>query len=361
MERVQAGKFNEANHDYYRLSMKSIKRSMLLSPFTEFIGVIAGVIVLFFEGRDVIAGKISFGALGVSLAALMSMIRPFKKLSQLNSIFQQAIAGSERVNKVLETVPTVLEKQNPRELTGFNKEIQFDHVWFSYGHVPVIKDIHLTVKHGEIIAIVGSSGAGKSTLVDLIPRFYDPEKGAVLLDGINIREFSFKSLRDHIALVTQETILFNDSVAANIAFGMQSASQKQIEDAAKQAHIHDVITRLPKGYETFIGERGIKMSGGERQRLAIARALLKNAPILILDEATSQLDTESERLVQDALNLLMQGRTVFMIAHRLSTIRDADRILVMDAGQIAEQGTHESLIAANVLYKKLCMNQQIEM
>lgn len=359
MEDTQIKKFDEVNHGYYKLSMKTTKRTQLLSPFTELIGVIAGVVVLFIEGRDVIAGKLSFGAMGVSLAALMSMIRPFKKLSQVNSIFQQALASGDRIYSVLDTQPTVREKEGAVDLREFRKAITFERMNFYYGQVHILKDIDLTVKYGEIVAIVGPSGAGKSTLVDLIPRFCDPKSGKVAIDGIDLREVSFKSLRDLIAIVTQETILFNDTVAGNISFGMPQATQADIEAAAKQAHVHDVIMRLPQGYDTFIGERGIKLSGGERQRLAIARALLKNAPILILDEATSQLDTQSERLVQEALQLLMKGRTVFVIAHRLSTIRHANRILVMAEGRIVEQGTHEALLAKNGLYKQLCVNQQI--
>ncbi|MCU0650696.1 MAG: ABC transporter ATP-binding protein/permease [Candidatus Omnitrophica bacterium] len=361
MSGAEVKKFTDTNNSFYKLSMRATKRMLLLSPFTEMIGVLAAVFVLFLEGKDVIAGKISFGTLGVSLAALLSMLRPFKKLSQVNSIIAQAIAGSERIHQVLDTVPSVGEKEDARIMSGFEDHISFEHVFFNYGHVPILKNIDLKIKSGEIVAIVGPSGAGKSTLLDLVPRFYDPVSGRVVIDGIDVREYSFHSLRKHIGIVTQETILFNDTVAANIAFGMEDASEEKIEHAAKQAYVHDVILKLPHGYDTMIGDRGIKLSGGERQRIAIARALLKNAPILILDEATSQLDTESERLVQDALNLLMQNRTVFVIAHRLSTIRHASRILVMDEGCIVEQGTHEELVEVEGgLYRKLCQNQLIE-
>jgi ATP-binding cassette, subfamily B, bacterial MsbA len=361
MEAAELMKFTDTNNSFYKLSMRATKRMLLLSPFTEMIGVLAAVLVLFLEGKDVLAGKMSFGTLGVSLAALLSMLRPFKKLSQVNAIIAQAIAGSERIHQVLDTVPTVREKDNAAVMPVFQRQIVFDHVMFNYGHVNVLKDISLTVKHGEIIAIVGPSGAGKSTLLDLVPRFYDPNEGRILIDGKDLREYTFNSLRANIGIVTQETILFNDSVSGNIAFGQPGATAAQIEQAAKQAYVHDVILKLKHGYDTFIGDRGVKLSGGERQRIAIARAMLKNAPILILDEATSQLDTESERLVQDALNLLMRGRTVFVIAHRLSTIRHAIRILVMDAGRIVEQGTHEQLVnKEGGLYKKLCQNQLVE-
>ena len=361
MDGAELKKFTDTNNSFYKLSMRATKRMLLLGPFTEMIGVLAAVLVLFLEGKDVLAGKMSFGTLGVSLAALLSMLRPFKKLSQVNAIIAQAIAGSERIHQVLDTVPTVKEKDNAAVMPAFQRQIVFDHVSFSYGHVPVLKDISLTVKHGEIIAIVGPSGAGKSTLLDLVPRFYDPNQGRILVDGQDLREFTFSSLRANIGIVTQETILFNDSVAGNISFGMPDATMAQIEQAAKQAYVHDVVLRLKHGYDTFIGDRGVKLSGGERQRIAIARAMLKNAPILILDEATSQLDTESERLVQDALNLLMRGRTVFVIAHRLSTIRHATRIMVIDGGCIVEQGTHEQLVnKEGGLYKKLCQNQLVE-
>ncbi|MDD4940370.1 MAG: ABC transporter ATP-binding protein [Candidatus Omnitrophica bacterium] len=361
MEKAQVKKFVDTNNSFYKLSMRATKRMLLLSPFTEMIGVIAAVVVLFVEGKEVLAGRMSFGTLGVSLAALLSMLRPFKKLSQVNSIIAQALAGSERIHHVLDTVPTVGEKPDARIMPLFERHIVFEHVFFSYGHVPVLKDIHMTVKRGEITAIVGPSGAGKSTLLDLVPRFYDPDSGRILIDGVDIREFTFNSVRSHIGIVTQETILFNDSVAGNIAFGMPDATAAHIEQAAKQAYVHDVIMKLKNGYDTFIGDRGVKLSGGERQRIAIARAMLKNAPILILDEATSQLDTESERLVQDALNFLMQGRTVFVIAHRLSTIRHATRIIVMNEGRIVEQGTHEQLVnTAGGLYQKLCLNQLVE-
>jgi subfamily B ATP-binding cassette protein MsbA len=360
MEEAELKKFNDVNQVSYKLSMKSTKRMLLLGPVTELMGIIAGVFVLVVKGREVISGKISFGVMAVSLAALLSMVRPFKRISQVHAIIQQALAGSTRIHQVLETPPSVKEADDPRILSGFKDSVVFENVNFNYGHTPILKDINLEIKRGQVLAIVGPSGAGKTTLLDLIPRFYDPVKGRVLIDGIDVKKISFKSLRSNIGIVTQETILFNESIRANIAYGMPQATQQQIEEAAKKAHIHDVILHLKSGYDTFIGDRGVRLSGGERQRLAIARALLKDAPILILDEATSQLDSESERLVQEAINLLIKGRTVFVIAHRLSTIRNANRIVAMDAGKIVEEGTHEELLAKSGLYKRLYQNQQIQ-
>lgn len=360
MEDCEINKFNQSNRDYYRISMKSIKRTLLLSPATEFLGAVAGIFVFFWGGREVIAGEISFGVFGLFLGSLLSLIRPFKKLSQVNSLNQQAAAASIRIHEVLETTPTVVEKQKPKELTDFRNSIVFEDVWFNYGNQRILKEINLEVKRGEILAIVGPSGIGKTTLVDLIPRFYDPIKGRILIDGVDIREFSLKSLRQQIGVVTQETILFNDTIRANIAYGNPDASQDQIDKAAIGAYASDFIKHLPSGYQTIIGDRGMKLSGGERQRIAIARALLKNPPILILDEATSQLDLESERVVQEALNRLMQGRTVFVVAHRLSTVRNAHRIVVLDDGRIVEEGSHDSLINKGALYKRLYQLQELQ-
>ncbi len=360
MEAAETKKFIDANNSWYKLGMKSTKRMLLLGPLTELMAIAAGVFVLVLKGREVIAGKISFGVMVVSLGALLSMVRPFKRISQVHSIIQQALVGSNRVHAVLETRPSVREKEHPLTLTGFKNKVAFENLYFSYGHNPILKGINLEIKKGEVLAIVGPSGAGKTTLLDLVPRFYDPAKGRVLIDDVDIKEYSFKSLRENIGIVTQETILFNDTIRNNIAYGMREIIQRDVEEAAKKACVHDVITRMKNGYDTLIGDRGARLSGGERQRLAIARALLKDAPILILDEATSQLDTESERLVQEAINLLIKGRTVFVIAHRLSTIRNATRIAVMEEGKIVEEGTHEKLLSQNGLYKKLYQNQQIQ-
>lgn len=360
MEDYEINKFKQVNHDYYKISMKSIKRLLILSPSTEFLGCIAGVFVFFWGGKDVIAGKISFGVFGLFLGSLLSLVRPFKKLSQVNSLNQQAVAASERIYEVLDTHPTLMEKPHAAELTSFNDNIVFEGVSFNYGSQEILSGINLEVKKGEVLAIVGPSGSGKSTLVDLIPRFYDPKIGRILIDGTQIKDVSLKSLRRLIGIVTQETILFNDTIRANIAYGSQSASQAQIEEAALQADAHDFIRHLPAGYDTVIGDRGMKLSGGERQRIAIARALLKNPPILILDEATSQLDSQAERLVQEALNALIKGRTVFIVAHRLSTTRNAHKIVVLEKGRIVEEGSHKDMLSRDGLYKKLYQLQELE-
>jgi len=359
MEDYEIKKFNKVNHDYYRVSMKSIKRILLLSPATEILGCIAGVIIFFLGGREVIAGKISFGVFGLFLGSLLSTIRPFKKLSQVNSLNQQAVAASERIYEVLETEPSVAESSYAKELKAFKNNVVFDNVWFNYGDNEVLKGISLDVPYGSILAIVGPSGTGKTTLLDLIPRFYDPKQGRVLIDGIDIKDVTLKSLRQLVGIVTQETILFNDTIRANIAYGKPGATDEEIKGAALQANAHDFISNLPLGYATVIGDRGMRISGGERQRIAIARALLKNPPILILDEATSQLDSESERIVQDALDRLIRGRTVFVIAHRLSTVRNATKIVVLDKGVIAESGCHDELLKSDGLYKRLYLMQEL--
>jgi subfamily B ATP-binding cassette protein MsbA len=359
MEDYEISKFNRINNDYYKISMKSIKRTLLMSPVTEIVGCIAGVIVFVLGGKEVIAGKISFGVFGLFVGALLSTIRPFKKLSQVAALNQQAAAASERIYEVLDAKPSVVDTLSARELKEFKHNIVFNDVWFSYENNQVLKGITLDVPYGSMLAVVGPSGTGKTTLLDLIPRFYDPKKGVITIDGVDVREVTLKSLRQQIGIVSQETILFNDTIRANIAYGKQLATDEEIKQAAIQANAHDFIIRMPQGYNTTIGDRGARISGGERQRIAIARALLKNPPILILDEATSQLDSESERIVQEALDRLIQGRTVFVIAHRLSTVRNAHKIVVLDKGVVVETGSHVELMAKDGLYKRLHLMQEL--
>ncbi|MFH1201729.1 MAG: ABC transporter ATP-binding protein [Candidatus Omnitrophota bacterium] len=353
MENYEIEKFGRNNQDYYKIAIKSIKRNLFLGPLTEFIGAIIGVFLLYWGGREVIAGRMSFGTFSFFLACLLMLIRPFKKLSQVNSINQQALAASRRIHEVLDTQPKVVETGAEDTLPKFDKDIVFKGVSFRYEQEEVLSDIDLEIHAGEVVAIVGPSGVGKSTLVDLIPRFYDPQKGEILINGFNLKEVTLKSLRREIGIVTQETILFNDTIKANIAYGNPQVSIGKIMEAAQKAYAHEFISKLPLGYDTLIGDRGMKLSGGERQRIAIARALLKDPSILILDEATSQLDSASEKIVQQALDSLIANRTVFIVAHRLSTVRNATRIVVMDKGRIKEIGSHEELLKKGGLYQRL--------
>ncbi len=359
-EAKEVAKFRGQNHDYYKLAMKSIKRMLILGNATELVGVAMAILIIYISGRQVISGELSFGAFALFMAALLSLIKPFKKLSQVNSILQQAMAASTRIYEVLDAPVSVRQSPQAKEINDFSSGIRYEGVYSTYGEHDILKNINLEVKKGFMLAIVGPSGSGKSTMVDLIPRFYDPKKGKIYIDGVDIKDLTLKSLRLKIGMVTQETILFNDTIKGNILYGKPDASDRELESAAIQAHAHEFIKNLPNGYDTVIGDRGMKLSGGERQRVAIARALLKNPPILLLDEATSQLDTESERIVQEALDRLIQGRTVFVIAHRLSTVRNAHRIVVLDRGMIAEEGTHQELIQKDGLYKRLYSMQELQ-
>lgn len=356
MENYEIERFREEEKKYFRLLTSLVRRRALSSPITEFIGVVTIAIILYFIGSEIVQGKSDMtpGAFFVFLGIFFQMMPSIKLFGQVFNSIQEGIAASERVFSILDTAPKVIDSPNAITLKSFEKGIQFSKVSFRYEKSDVIlNNINLEINKGEVLAIVGPSGAGKSSLVDLIPRFYDATEGSILIDDIDIKNISMKSLRSFIGVVTQETILFNDTVKNNIAYGLQDISPDKIIEAAKAANAHNFIQDLKDGYETIIGDRGTKLSGGERQRLSIARALLKNPPILILDEATSSLDTESEVLVQQAIERLMKGRTSIVIAHRLSTVQNADKIIVLSDGQIVEEGAHEELLNKNGLYHKL--------
>ncbi|HMC99863.1 MAG TPA: ATP-binding cassette domain-containing protein, partial [Ferruginibacter sp.] len=306
-------------------------------------------------------GHLLNGALFLTyMGVFYQIIDPVKSIAAAFSKMQKGSAAIDRIEEVLRAPVTVDDNPTGKALDNFNESIEFRNVGFKYEDVDILKNINLKIEKGKTIALVGSSGAGKSTLADLVPRFHDVSSGEILVDGVNIKDYSLHSLRSLISIVTQEPILFNDSIANNIALGMDNASEGAIEHAAKVANAHNFIIQKEEGYQTNIGDRGTKLSGGERQRMTIARAVLKNPPILILDEATSSLDTESERLVQDAINNLMHHRTSIVIAHRLSTIRHADEIIVLQKGEIVERGTHDSLMSQNGFYKKLVDMQEVK-
>ncbi|MFA5339406.1 MAG: ABC transporter ATP-binding protein [Candidatus Omnitrophota bacterium] len=360
MEPYERDKFAEQNNGLYKMFMRSAKREKALDWLTEFTAVGCGCVILWMGGREFIARGVDPAGFIAFIFAIFMLARPLSALGKINSINQKALGAAERIFELLDMEMTVREKPGAAKMDDFRGSIVFDKIDFSYEKEAVLKGIDLTVKRGEILAIVGPSGSGKSTLVNLIPRFYDPNNGRILIDNNDIKEVTFDSLRGQVGIVTQETILFHDTIKTNIAYGNQAASGEEIINAAKVANAHDFISKLPKGYDTIVGERGYRLSGGERQRIAIARAVLKDEPILILDEATSQLDMESEKLVQDALEKLIKGRTVFVIAHRLSTVKFATKIIVLDKGRIVETGTHEELLRKNGLYKRLYDLQFLE-
>lgn len=337
-------------------------RRDLASPASELMGVIIFTAILFFGGQLVLNSQLSLtGSLFiVYLGLFYQLINPTKTLSGSFSNMARGTAAIERIEEVLNTKSAIDDNPFGKKLDRFAQKIELRNVAFTYDGAPILKNINITIEKGKTVALVGSSGAGKSTLADLIPRFHDVSGGELLIDGINIKEYSLKSVRDHISIVTQEPILFNDSIEANIRLGKQEASQEEIEEAARVANAFNFITKKEAGFHTNIGDRGTKLSGGERQRLTIARAIVKNPPILILDEATSSLDTESERLVQDAINNMMQNRTSIVIAHRLSTIRHADEILVLQKGEIVERGTHEELLQKQGYYHRLVQMQEVK-
>lgn len=357
MEAYEKARFHRKTFDLYRLEMKAVLVRALSSPVMEFLAGLGIAFIIWYGGYRVISGTSTAGTFFSFMAAVLMLYDPVKKLSGLNNTLQEGLAAADRVFEIIEKPSEIQEAENPVILPKTPHAVRFRDVWFGYGSTLVLKGIHLRVKAGEVIAIVGMSGGGKTSLVNLIPRFYDVSRGAILIDGIDIRQASIRSLREQIAIVTQEPILFNDTIRNNIAYGNPNASLEQIEDAARAAYAWDFIDRLPNRFDANIGELGGRLSGGEKQRICIARALLKDAPILILDEATSSLDSEAERLVQQALENLMRGRTTFVIAHRLSTITYASRIVVLINGEIAEEGTHEELIEKRGEYWRLLQMQ----
>ena len=355
-------KFDEANHNVVQITNKMSLRRDLASPLTEVLSIAVLCIILYAGGRLVFMdhSTLSGGNLMAFIISFAMLINPAKNLSNTFANIQRGLGAVERVEEILSAPIIVEEKTDAINIDNFNQSIEFRNVSFAYDDKTVLKNINLTIQKGKSIALVGSSGAGKSTLVDLIPRFHDVTSGIILIDGKIVKDYKIEALRKQMSFVTQEPILFNDTISNNIALGKPNASQTEISNAAKVANADNFVTKKEKGYETNVGDRGTMLSGGEKQRLTIARAILQNSPILILDEATSSLDTESERLVQDAIDNLMKDRTSIVIAHRLSTIRNADEIIVLQNGEIIEQGNHQSLIERNGFYKKLVDMQEIK-
>jgi ATP-binding cassette, subfamily B, bacterial MsbA len=355
-EKWEISRFRNAARRLFRANLRSVAATAISSPLMDIVGII-GISLLLLLGRDRIAHNLMTPGVFVAfITAVFSLYNPVRKFALFNNNFQQALGASSEIFKFMDVEDDVRERPHAVRLPPFSKSVEFEHVSFTYGVEggdSVLRDINLGIRRGEVVAIVGSSGSGKSTLVHLIPRFFDVSEGRLLIDGHDVRDVTLGSLREQIGVVTQETVLFNDTVRNNIAYGQPHVPLQQVEAAARAALAHDFIKALPRGYDEMIGERGVRLSGGERQRIAIARAILKNAPILILDEATSALDSESEALVQSALHNLMSGRTVFVIAHRLSTVRRADRIVVIENGAIADIGAHEELMTKLGTYRRL--------
>lgn len=354
-------RFVQENQSLLNIKNRANRRRDLASPTSETLGIIAVCVVLFYGGRLVLTNDFSLSGPDflTFIAIFTQIINPLKSFSSASYNIRRGAASIERIQALIHVQETVTEKPDAKTIQSFEKEIEFRNVSFSYGDKQVLQHINFTIKKGTTVALVGSSGSGKSTLADMVPRFHDVSDGEVLIDGVNIKDYKIKDIRNLMGIVTQEPILFNDSIAHNIALGMDEVDMGKVESAARVANAFSFISQKSEGFDANIGDRGSRLSGGERQRLTIARAVFKNPPILILDEATSSLDTESERLVQDALNHLMEERTSLVIAHRLSTVRYADEIIVLDKGQIAERGKHDELIARDGIYKKLVELQEV--
>lgn len=357
LEAQLAGKFRQLNREFTVTSNKSIRMEELSRPSVELVFGLGMTFLIFFASREVLQGHMTPGGVVGFLVCWGAMLAPLKKLSDLNISLHQSAAAVDNIFAILDRTPDVKDPPHPRTAKPFASEIEFRNVTFAYDQDPVLKNFSLKIKKGEVVALVGMSGAGKSTLLNLIPRFFDPQEGAVLLDGVDVRDLSLQSLRQQVALVTQEVFLFHDTIRANIRVGRHNVPDEAVRAAAEAAQAWAFIERLPQGLGAVVGDRGQKLSGGERQRLSIARAILKDAPILLLDEATSALDSENERLVQAALDRLLVGRTALVVAHRLSTIRKASRILVIGEGRILEEGDHESLVARGGAYAKALSHQ----
>ena len=354
-EDIERKRFKQEQDHYYNLISKRAKLRLITSPITETIGAMIGVSLLWVGGVDVlVTGTMSSEDFIRFILILFSVLGPVRLLSNVSVNLQTGVASAERVFNILDTPPDIIEKPDALDLKDFSKEIQFDSVGFNYdGGGKVLSDVSFSIHKGSIVAIVGPSGAGKSTIADLIPRFYEVKEGAITIDGQDIRDIKLFSLRDKMGIVTQETILFDETIEFNITYGISESTEEDLIASSKAANAYDFIQDQPNGFQTVIGEKGVKLSGGQRQRIAIARAIFNNPPFLILDEATSALDTKSERLVQNALDNLMKNRTVLVIAHRLSTVKNADQIIVMDAGKIIQKGTHQELIQNDGLYNRL--------
>lgn len=355
MEGREIEKFKEKNSKFFKITMKGVKLAEITTPLMEFTGAIAVALIIWYGGYQVIKGASTPGTFFSFLTALIMMYSPLRTLTRVNMSVQQSIAAAERIFHIMDMDTEGIVDTGTMELNGVKEKIEFRDVYFKYEKASryILYNINFEIKKGQVIAIVGGSGGGKTTIGNLLLRFYDPTSGAIKIDGIDIREFTLKSLRKNIGIVSQDVILFNDTVLNNIAYGQKEVNLDDVIRASEKAYAHDFIMKMSHGYDTVIGEKGIKLSGGEKQRISIARAILKNPPILILDEATSALDAETEHIIQKALSNLMEGRTTIVIAHRLSTIKNADTIIAIDKGKIVEMGGHEELLTRNGLYKRL--------